>query len=107
MIATKLMAGVMAGLMTMGTFAPVWADPPDNRGTGATATRQAPSNDSRSSMGMLAPILTEPADHQADKRCTPGELYSSHDVVGDRDSCFLKRFDSGGATGGNSIPGVF
>jgi hypothetical protein len=57
---------------------------------------------------MLAPILTEPAEHQAPKRCKPGELYSQHDVVGDSHSCFLNRFGSrDGHSGAGGFPGIF
>jgi hypothetical protein len=56
-------------------------------------------------LGMLAPALTEPARHKAEKPCDKGQLYSQHDVVGDPEACFNGRM---GVSHGNStsVPGV-
>lgn len=104
----KLMAGALVGLLTLGTYAPTWANPPDTGTTNAPQAAVTPGNANRSRMGLLAPILTAPTAHEAARACKPDDLYSQHDVVGDPDSCFLNRLDlrgTGSMQGG--YPGTF
>src|SRR5271163_2276958 len=96
---------LMTGLLISAASARAWSA--DNQGTAST-TSTAATADARdqSLLGILAPVLTEPARHQPEKPCDKGQLYSQHDVVGDPEACFMGRVDP---RGGISIsgPGAF
>jgi hypothetical protein len=73
--------------------------------SGGTAV-EAPSD--KSLLGILTPMLTDPATHAAQKDCKPDQLYSQHDVVGDPEACFMGRYDvrSGSASVGATAPAL-
>ena len=100
MDAKRLMAGTLAGFLMIGASPSTWANPPSSETTGANQAPATTSGPNRSLLGMLAPILTEPAQHAKPKTCKPGELYSGHDVVGDPEACFMGRLDVHGAPQG-------
>ena len=102
MDAKRLMAGTLAGFLMIGASPSTWASPPSSETTGANQAPAATSGPNRSLLGMLAPILTEPAQHAAPKTCKPGALYSEHDVVGDPEACFMGRLNLR-----NGAPGAF
>jgi hypothetical protein len=59
-------------------------------------------------LGILAPILTNPATHAAQQGCKPDQLYSRHDVVGDPEACFKGGYDihAGMINGGAGAPAL-
>ncbi len=72
----------------------------------APANRVAITGDDGKSLAGLLAILTESTAHAAQKSCTPDQLYSQHDVVGDPDACFRNHYDVRGSLGGSvSVPG--
>jgi hypothetical protein len=69
----------------------------------ATPAPGAVNTGSRSLLGLIAPALTDPVAHRAQKTCDAGKLYSSHDVVGDPEACFMGRLDvHGGMSSGST-----
>ena len=94
-----------AGLLLGSACARGWAA---DSAAAAPASVDAPVADpgDKSLLGILTPVLTEPAAHPAQKNCTPDQLYSQHDVVGDPEACFRGRFDvrTGSAVGGTGAP---
>jgi hypothetical protein len=94
----RLMAGTLAGFLMIGASPSTWANPPSSETTGANQAPATTSRADRSLLGMLAPILTDPAQHAPQKTCKPGTLYSAHDVVGDPDACFMGRLDGRSGT---------
>ena len=93
MVTKKLMAGALAGFLMIGASAPTWANPPASGANVATRTPAQADGADRSLLGMLAPMLTDPAQHPPQKTCKPGDLYSAHDVVGDPEACFMGRLN--------------
>jgi hypothetical protein len=77
----RLMAGTLAGFLMIGASPPTWANPPSSATAGANQRPATPNRADQLLFGMLAPVLTDPADHAAPKTCKPGTLYSAHDVV--------------------------
>jgi hypothetical protein len=96
----KLMASALAGFLVFGASAPIWANPPEGSVNAATPAPATAKSADRSMMGMLAPILADPAQHAPRKTCKPSEVYSQHDVVGDPEACFMGRLDVHGAPQG-------
>lgn len=103
----RLMAGALSGFLMIGASAPIWANPPAGDMNSATQVPLTTKSADHSPLGILAPILTESAQHSTQKTCKPDTLYSQHDVVGDSEGCFINRFDARGAAGVNGIPGIF
>jgi hypothetical protein len=92
---------VMAGLVISGVSARGWSA--DNKNTAlTTSTAATVGGGDQSLLGMLAPVLTEPARHQPEKSCDKGQIYSQHDVVGDPEACMMGRINT---RGGVSISG--
>jgi ABC-type proline/glycine betaine transport system substrate-binding protein len=97
----KLAIAAMGALLL--TTASAWAGPAD------TQTPAAASLSGESSMlNFLKPLMSD-ADIRArqQKTCSPDTLYSSHDVVGDADSCFVNKLDSRNGATNPTFPGIF
>lgn len=56
----------------------------------------------RSLLRIITPALTDPVEHRAEKTCGAGQLYSSHDVVGAPEPCFMGRLDVHNGTSSGS-----
>ena len=108
MLTSKLTAIVLMSGFVLGTAtARVWAT--DSKAAApVTAGAAVADPGDKSLLGILAPLLTNPAGHEAQKNCKEDQLYSQHDVVGDPEGCFRGRFDvrSGNVSGGIGGPGL-
>jgi len=95
---------LMSGLLLGTASARVWAA--DGKAAAPVSVTVAAPGD-RSLLGILTPLLTDPATHEAQKECKPDQLYSQHDVVGDPEACFRGRFDlRSSPNSGVSAPGL-
>ena len=83
---------LMSGLLLGTAGARVWAAESKAAAPVSVAAAAEDPGD-KSLLGILTPLLTDPATHEAQKNCTPDQLYSRHDVVGDPEACFRGHFD--------------
>ncbi|MGO9265259.1 MAG: hypothetical protein ACLQBA_10305 [Candidatus Binataceae bacterium] len=108
MLTTKRMAiFLLSGLLLGSASARGWAA--DGAAAAPVSVGSAVTEPSdKSLLGILTPMLTDPAIHAAQKGCNPDRLYSQHDVVGDPEACFMGRFDvrSGGTSAVAGAPAL-
>jgi hypothetical protein len=63
----NLMAGALAGFLMIGVSPQTWANPLEGSANGATQAPATTNGADRSLLGMLAPILTDPAQRVVPK----------------------------------------
>jgi hypothetical protein len=97
-LSPKMGAAVAGCFLMIAAYAPAWAGSADRATTNATVAGEP------SLLATIYPLVNVSVQHTAQKPCTPDKLYSSHDVVGDPDSCFMSKVDVRGSSVG---PGGF
>jgi hypothetical protein len=99
MITKRGMAVALLATVLMGTTsARAWS----GEATQPAASAGGPTSanvSGESLLQLIAPILTDPVAREKPANCKGGELYSSHDVVGDPEACFMGRMNVGGTSG--------
>ncbi len=99
-ISRRTLVALAAGVLL--TAAGVQAQSADKQALTPSITPDAADTSSRSLLGIITPAPTDPVAHRAQKTCDAGKLYSSHDVVGDPEACFMGRLDVHGGTSSGS-----
>jgi hypothetical protein len=90
-VSTKLAAVVAGGLLLATAYAPAWAQSTASQAAAPSASAVVSSS---AILGVIAPLINTNVKHGAEKNCKPDSLYSSHDVVGDSEACFVSRVDA-------------
>ncbi len=100
-ISRRTLVALAAGVLL--TAAGVQAQSADKQMITPSITSDAANTGNRSLLSIITPALTDPVEHRAGKTCGAGKLYSSHDVVGDPEACFMGRLDvHGGMSSGST-----
>jgi hypothetical protein len=84
---------ILVPTLLFGLGAAAWSassDDPAALNTPAVAANPA----SNSLLSILTPVLTgtDPTSRQPKPKCKATEMYSQHDVVGDKEGCFMGRY---------------
>jgi hypothetical protein len=100
-ISRRTLVALAAGVLL--TAASAQAQPVAKQAVASPAASGVADTGSHSLLGIITPALTDPVAHRAQKTCDAGKLYSSHDVVGDPEACFMGRLDvHGGMSSGST-----
>lgn len=95
-------AAIVSGLLIAVSAGASWSA--DNTNSATTVVQKAPATTGSSQFEVLIPIVKNPNADTAAKNCR-SHMYTSHDVVGDPETCFLGRMGTQVMPGGPSSGG--
>jgi hypothetical protein len=88
----KATAAIVSGLLIAVSGTAGWSASNNDSGTAVTQKAAEPAVSAQ--LETVLPMLKNPEHHEASKNCKAPGLYSSHDVVGDPEACFMGRINA-------------